>query len=219
MTSALRVASSASGKRRRHDDVAEQREDRLEILRQAGAGQREQMPGDADRQRDAAAVEILGDVARPIGWRCRDRSRATADTSRPGASAGSQTDPARIARLMVTAGILRVSLAMTTAPFEARCATGSRPARDVEACGSSLKSCRASTLDGVSGLRASGFGLELPIGSGSNQPTVRLDGVSTVCATVGDLVERHRRDARRRRRESCRRSRSSRSTRAGARCW
>ena len=42
----------------------------------------------------------------------------------PGASAGSHTDPARIAMLMVTAGIVRVSLAMTTAPFDSTARDG-----------------------------------------------------------------------------------------------
>ena len=52
----------------------------------------------------------------------RDR-RCTA----PGASAGSQIDPARIARLIVTAGVVFVSFAKTTTPLSRRVRDGARP--------------------------------------------------------------------------------------------
>ena len=54
----------------------------------------------------------------------RDR-RKTA----PGASIGSHTDPARIARLMVTAGKVGVSFAMTTTPLGRTVRVGARPER------------------------------------------------------------------------------------------
>ena len=49
---------------RRHDNVSEQRAHRREILGETGAHQRQDMARDGDRQRDAAAVEIFGDVRR-----------------------------------------------------------------------------------------------------------------------------------------------------------
>ena len=56
--------------------------------------------------------------------------RSTTRDSRyiaPGASGGSQTEPARTARLIVTAGIVRVCLARTTAPLARTVRTGERP--------------------------------------------------------------------------------------------
>ena len=67
---------SSSGQRRRHEDVAEQREHRLEIVGETRADQGEQMPGDGDRQGDAAAVELLRDVRR------RARGGAAIDDTR-----------------------------------------------------------------------------------------------------------------------------------------
>ena len=52
------------GKRWRHQHLAEQREHRLEILREARARQRSHVPRDVDGERDAAPVEVLGDVRR-----------------------------------------------------------------------------------------------------------------------------------------------------------
>ena len=85
------------------------------------------MAGHADGQRDAAAVEILGNVRGRSCRPCRDRCTRDSRYIAPGASAGSHTDPARIARLMVTAGIVRVSLAMTTTPFDSTARDGARP--------------------------------------------------------------------------------------------
>ena len=76
MTSPLRVAKLRLRQRRRHDDVAEQRQHRLEVLGQAGADEREQVARDGDRQRDAAAVELFGDIGR------RTRRRAAIDDAR-----------------------------------------------------------------------------------------------------------------------------------------
>ena len=52
------------GKRRLHDDLTEEGENRLEVLGQAGAGKRQHVAGDVDSDRDPAAVQILGDVGR-----------------------------------------------------------------------------------------------------------------------------------------------------------
>ena len=62
MTSPLRVASSCCGHHRLDHDVAEQRENGFEVAGEAGARDREQVPGDVDGERDAAAVELVGDL-------------------------------------------------------------------------------------------------------------------------------------------------------------
>ena len=104
--------------RRRHDDVAEQRAAPPRSPRRGSVQTSEkQMAGDGivsvmPRLSSSSAMS-RGRSRAP----CRDRSRATAATSAPGASGGSQIDPARIARLIVTAGVVCVSLAMTTAPL------------------------------------------------------------------------------------------------------
>ena len=90
------------GQRRRHHDFAEQRQHRFEIFGEARADEREDVPGDRDRQRDAAAVELFGDRRRRASGGAPVDDAATAATS-PLAPGGSYADPAWSARLMVTA--------------------------------------------------------------------------------------------------------------------
>ena len=69
----------------------------------------------------------------------------------PGASGGSQIDPAFTAMLIVTAGVVGVRLPRTTIPLSRVERVGSRPECVTQATG-----------------------------SGSNQPTVRFDSVSVL---------------------------------------
>ena len=95
-TSPLRVASSASGTAGARTMSPSERHHGLEILRQAGAHQREEVPRHAHAQRDAAAVEGFGDV---VGRTRRVDAAVPRSMTRdsryiaPGASGGSQTEP------------------------------------------------------------------------------------------------------------------------------
>ena len=51
----------------------------------------------------------------------------------PGAPSGSEADPARMARLIATEGVVVVGLTRTTAPFSRTVRTGFRPRRGVSA--------------------------------------------------------------------------------------
>ena len=64
------------GQRRRREDVGDERQHRLEVVGEARADEREEMTGDGDRERDAAAVELLGDLGG------RPRRRAAVDDAR-----------------------------------------------------------------------------------------------------------------------------------------
>ena len=66
-----------------HQDLAEQVQDRVEILGEAGASDREQVTRDGNRERDSAAVELFGNLRRRTRAPCLDRSRARAATSCP----------------------------------------------------------------------------------------------------------------------------------------
>ena len=79
-------------RRRRHQDVADPRQHRLEIVGEAGADQREEMTCDRNRQRDAAAVQLLGN----LGGRARrgaaiDDARQQPCRSRRSGGIGSRT--------------------------------------------------------------------------------------------------------------------------------
>ncbi len=83
--------------RRRHDDVAEQREHGVEILGEAGADEGEQVTGDADGQRDAAAVERFRDLVRrprrrPAIDHARQEPRHARRTRRIGGGPGADRD-------------------------------------------------------------------------------------------------------------------------------
>src|SRR5436189_32806 len=101
------VADDDNGKRARTESLCVQRQQPL-------AGERFD-----DEGRPFQAPSVRVGVPRSI---VRD-SRCMA----PGASRGSDTDPAFTATLIVTAGVVRVSLAMTTAPLSRTVRTGPRP--------------------------------------------------------------------------------------------
>ena len=67
---------------------------------------RQQMPRHADRQRDPAALELVGNLVGRAREASRDRSCVREVHSPRRAARGSQTEPARTARLIVTAGVL-----------------------------------------------------------------------------------------------------------------
>ena len=89
--------------------------------------ERQEVPRHGDRQRDAAVVELFGDLRSPIASPVPRSITRDSRYVAPGASAGSQIDPARIARLIVTAGVFRVSLPMTTTPLSRTVRAGARP--------------------------------------------------------------------------------------------
>src|SRR5436190_12629485 len=75
----------------------------------------------------------------------------------PGASGGSHTDPARTARLIVTAGIVRVCLARTTAPLGRTVRAGERPEKVPEAMAlTRTHRLRIEPADGSIGRRENG---------------------------------------------------------------
>jgi hypothetical protein len=145
------------GERWRHHDVAEEREHRLEVFREAGTAQREQVTADGDGQRDAAAVEVLGNLVRgPRAGAAIDHAR-----QQPGRASGSR-----------------------------RIADRSRAHRQVDRHGwrgaRLLRQEHGPVVERRAHWRKSGVnhGSHERMGSGSNQPTVRLDSDSTIRAAA-----------------------------------
>src|SRR5690242_557034 len=79
------------------------------------------MPSEMPRRSSASAMSSADRVAVPRSMTFDSRYIA------PGASAGSQIDPARMAMLIVTAGVVRVRLARTTRPLPSVERAGTRP--------------------------------------------------------------------------------------------
>ncbi len=184
ITSAFRIASSASGNvgditmSPRSAKTSSKSSDR-----QVQASEN-RCRGDADGQRDAAAVEILGDLrGRSAGGAAIDHARQQKHRAgrvgriadRPGADR--QVDGHRRDRARLLGDDDRAIGSTARDGFE----SGTWNRADVK---SEVSAASDVILDSaVFRLRTSGFERPASIGSGSNQPTVRLEGIRTVCAT------------------------------------
>ena len=196
MTSVLRVASSASGTARLDENVAEDAHDRFEVFGQAGADRQHQMPIDRNRQRDAAMIELFGDLRR-------------------GASGGAAVDHPRqeIRRPEGRRWIADRSGAHGQADGHSRClagffrdddhrrcrarrATGARPLRGVDDAPALPRPAwvrkRGNAMHGLHSVPA-------PFAGGHRQRVEPPDGAIVVAEHLrgngGDLFQRHRLDA------------------------